>query len=56
MKWIFVWFGAWVAVVLAFYLLWGRRHSLLARGDRATDAAPAASAQPPRSEGPESGA
>jgi len=26
----YLWFAAWVAVVLAFYLLWGRRHSLLA--------------------------
>ncbi len=27
----YLWFAAWVAVVLAFYLLWGRRHSLLAQ-------------------------
>lgn len=27
----YAWFAAWVLVVLAFYLLWGRRHSLLAR-------------------------
>lgn len=26
----YVWFAVWVAVVLAFYLLWGRRHSALA--------------------------
>ncbi|WP_374315907.1 APC family permease [Microbacterium sp.] len=26
----YAWFAAWVAVVLVFYLLWGRRHSLLA--------------------------
>ena len=26
----YLWFAAWVAVVLAFYLLWGRRHRLLA--------------------------
>lgn len=29
--WTYVWFGVWVAVVLAFYLLWGRHHSLLAK-------------------------
>ncbi|WP_461471494.1 APC family permease [Microbacterium sp. HJ5] len=28
----YAWFAAWVVVVLAFYLLWGRRHSLLATG------------------------
>ena len=28
----YAWFAVWVAVVLAFYLLWGRRHSLLAQG------------------------
>jgi amino acid transporter len=27
----YVWFVVWVVVVLAFYLLWGRHHSLLAR-------------------------
>ena len=43
----YAWFGAWVAVVLAFYLLWGRRHSLLARGERDTDAAAAAASPPP---------
>lgn len=26
----YLWFGVWLAVVLAFYLLWGRRHSVLA--------------------------
>jgi hypothetical protein len=25
-------FGAWLTVVLAFYLLWGRRHASLNRG------------------------
>lgn len=35
----YAWFGVWVAVVLAFYLVWGRRHSLLARSDVVTDAA-----------------
>ncbi|MDL5350047.1 amino acid permease [Microbacterium sp. zg-YB36] len=29
----YVWFGAWIAVVLAFYLLWGRQHSALAKND-----------------------
>jgi APA family basic amino acid/polyamine antiporter len=38
----YAWFAAWVAVVLAFYLVWGRRHSLLARSGREMDAAPAA--------------
>ena len=36
----YAWFAVWVAVVLAFYLLWGRRHSLLAQGrsvERATE-------------------
>lgn len=28
----YLWFAAWVAAVLVFYLLWGRRHSALARG------------------------
>lgn len=28
----YAWFALWVAVVLTFYLLWGRRHSLLAQG------------------------
>ncbi|QKJ18733.1 APC family permease [Microbacterium hominis] len=27
----YAWFAAWVAVVVAFYLLWGRRHSVLGR-------------------------
>ncbi|WP_137846001.1 amino acid permease [Microbacterium sp. 2FI] len=35
----YAWFAGWVAVVLAFYLLWGRRHSLLATADRADDPA-----------------
>lgn len=39
----YAWFGVWVAVVLAFYLLWGRRHSLLAGTVQATDAAAAPS-------------
>lgn len=43
----YAWFAAWLVVVLAFYLLWGRRHSLLARERAETDAAPAA---PPSSE------
>lgn len=40
----YAWFAAWLAVVLAFYLLWGRRHSLLAK-EQTTDAA--TSAAPP---------
>ena len=28
----YAWFLVWLAVVLGFYLLWGRRHSLLGRG------------------------
>ncbi|MCW3494355.1 APC family permease [Microbacterium sp. SSM24] len=35
----YAWFAAWVLVVLAFYLLWGRRHSLLASAREGTDAA-----------------
>jgi len=31
----YAWFAVWLAVVLAFYLLWGRRHSKLAQGERA---------------------
>ncbi|WP_225216608.1 APC family permease [Microbacterium pullorum] len=30
----YVWFGVWIAVVLVFYLLWGRRHSALATAER----------------------
>ena len=30
----YAWFLLWLAVVLAFYFLWGRKHSLLAAGDR----------------------
>jgi len=26
----YLWFGVWLAVVIAFYLLWGRRHAVLA--------------------------
>lgn len=36
----YAWFAVWVAVVLAFYLLWGRRHSALATAQAETDAAP----------------
>ena len=36
----YVWFAAWVAVVLAFYLLWSRHHSVLA-APRAAAASPA---------------
>lgn len=39
----YLWFAAWVAVVLVFYLAWGRRHSHLARAHEGTDAAPGAS-------------
>ena len=28
----YAWFFVWLAIVLAFYFLWGRRHSLLGRG------------------------
>jgi APA family basic amino acid/polyamine antiporter len=35
----YAWFAVWVAVALAFYLLWGRRHSLLASDARGADAA-----------------
>jgi amino acid transporter len=42
----YAWFAVWVAVVLAFYLLWGRRHSLLARAENEADAATAGSAPP----------
>ncbi|WP_082569210.1 APC family permease [Microbacterium sp. Root180] len=35
----YAWFAAWVIVVLAFYLVWGRRHSVLAGDREATDAA-----------------
>ena len=28
----YAWFAVWVVVVLGFYLLWGRRHSMLAQG------------------------
>ncbi|WP_127475373.1 APC family permease [Microbacterium sulfonylureivorans] len=34
----YAWFAVWVAVVLAFYLLWGRRHSLLGRASTEDDA------------------
>jgi APA family basic amino acid/polyamine antiporter len=34
----YAWFAVWVAVALAFYLLWGRRHSLLASDARRADA------------------
>jgi amino acid transporter len=30
----YLWFAGWVAVVIAFYLLWGRRHSHLRGADR----------------------
>ncbi len=33
----YAWFAVWVAVALAFYLLWGRRHSLLASDARRAD-------------------
>lgn len=36
----YAWFALWVAVVLAFYLLWGRRHSGLAAERADTEAAP----------------
>ncbi|MCR2828391.1 APC family permease, partial [Microbacterium sp. zg.Y909] len=36
----YVWFAAWVAVVLAFYLLWSRHHSVLAAPAADTDATP----------------
>ena len=41
----YAWFGVWLVVVLGFYLLWGRRHSLLARENAGTDAS--AGAAPP---------
>lgn len=43
----YAWFAVWVAVVLVFYLLWGRRHSLLAGGREGTDAAADAAAPRP---------
>ncbi len=43
----YMWFAVWVAVVLAFYLLWGRRHSLLAQFEEGSDAEAAASVTPP---------
>ena len=52
----YAWFAAWVAVVLAFYLLWGRRHSLLARTEREADAAAAARAPGSGDGGPSSAA
>ncbi|MFF2633715.1 APC family permease [Microbacterium sp. NPDC058021] len=30
----YAWFGVWIAVVLVFYFLWGRRHSVLATAER----------------------
>lgn len=47
----YAWFAVWVAVVLAFYFLWGRRHSLLARDAGGVDASPAA----PREDGGDPG-
>lgn len=35
----YAWFGAWIAVVLVFYLLWGRRHSALATAERGEEVA-----------------
>ena len=32
-----LWFGIWVAVVLAFYFVWGRHHSALNRRRRRRD-------------------
>ena len=39
--------AVWVLAVLAFYLLWGRRHSLLARQPEGADAAAAGAAEGP---------
>jgi amino acid transporter len=36
----YAWFAGWVAVVLLFYVLWGRRHSNLATANAVADAAP----------------
>jgi amino acid transporter len=43
----YVWFAVWVLAVLAFYLLWGRRHSRLARESQRSDAAAGGAAEGP---------
>ena len=43
----YLWFAVWVLAVLAFYLLWGRRHSLLARQPEGADAAAGGPAEGP---------